>query len=219
MKLNYYPVDAQGRLNFEELCLPNRSDLLGLAVNLTKNKADAEDLLQQTFQLALSGWDSFAAVENVELHARAWLFCILRNRFTSNYRRSKNKKRYQETMQTLILEGTFGKREDDEVQPLLEREYVEMNDEVSSAFASLPKTQREVMRRFADGDRYVDIAAALGILIGTVMSRLFRARKALASSLRDYARTEYGFCGAVSTVKEHRKRAAGSRNRNARERI
>jgi RNA polymerase sigma-70 factor (ECF subfamily) len=198
---------STSKLNFEELCLPNRSDLLGLAINLTKNKADAEDLLQQTFQLALSNWDSFDAEDNIELHARAWLFCILRNRFMSNYRRAKNKARNSENMHVLIVEGIYGKSEEDEVQPPLQREKAsllestaELSGNVLAALKTLSEEQREVIVRYADGEKYVDIAAALDIPIGTVMSRLFRARKALASSLREYAAKEYRIRGTVKRV-------------------
>lgn len=169
--------------------LPLRSELVSLALRYTRNASDAEDLAQDTMMRAYGAWDRFEAGTN----CRAWLFRILTNSFISGYRRNKRHQRFTHENgddASTALYGEVGQRC---VAPDRKLIAESLGDEVSTALNSLADDYRQVVE-MADlgGDRYKDIANKLGLPIGTVMSRLFRARRQLETLLADYARRDYG---------------------------
>jgi RNA polymerase sigma-70 factor (ECF subfamily) len=159
---------------FEQLAMPLFDQLYNFARWLTQNGAEADDLVQETYTKALRGFSSFQAGTNF----RAWMYRILRNSFLSSRTGLK-------TMVT--LDGEI----DDTVLPAEtttpESILIELADRatVQQALADLPVPAREILLLCeVEEMSYQEIAETLAIPIGTVMSRLFRARKALRELLQ-----------------------------------
>ena len=165
--------------SFEDLALPLFDQLYNFAHWLTQDRTEAEDLVQETFLKALRGFSSFRAGTNF----RAWIYRILRNSFLSSRTGLK-------TMVALDEEGTDElPAEDMSPESLLVQEA--NREMVQQALVSLPVQVREILLLCeVEEMSYQEISETLGIPIGTVMSRLFRARKALRAAL--LAKTEVG---------------------------
>ena len=157
---------------FEQMAMPLFDQLYNFAHWLTGAQADAEDLVQETYARALKGFGSFA----VGTDFRAWMYRILRNTFLTS------------------RSGLAAKRttaiEDDaelvspELTPELELLRQEGRATVMSALAALPVDSREVLLLFEMEEMsYREIATVLDVPIGTVMSRLARARKMMRLAL------------------------------------
>ena len=162
----------------------NERMLLGLAQRLTRNPHDAADLVQETAMRAMVAWDRFEPGTNV----KAWLARILTNCFISGYRKRRRAHRFTSECPRDALRALYG-QDDDHAAPRTDAAIDEqLADEVSGALGSLAPAYREVVER-ADlrGERYRDIADAMHLPIGTVMSRLFRARRQLEAQLEGYA--------------------------------
>jgi RNA polymerase sigma-70 factor (ECF subfamily) len=178
-------------LDFSTLCLPHQSDLLGFAARLTMSRDSAQDLVQDTLTRALRAWDKFdPGDENVVQIVRSWLFRICMNRFITIYHRGGYRRRRSAERRADIIMSTYGIDQDGH-DPRSQDDGI--GDEVSSALASLDRDHREVVVR-ADfhNEKYADIASDLGVPIGTVMSRLHRARRRLGVLLAEYAEQAYG---------------------------
>jgi len=174
---------------FETECLPHRAEMYGVAMRLTRNHDDALDLVQETLLRAMVAWESFEPGSNL----RAWLLRILTNSFINGYRKRRRHQRFATERPGDALRALYGEAE--ETVADAEEQIVEgmLGDEVRAALAALGPEYREVVER-ADlrGEKYRDIADALHVPIGTVMSRLFRARRQLEEQLRSYAAEDYG---------------------------
>lgn len=133
--------------------------------------AEAEDLAQETLLRALSAPDDFGS----EQHLRAWLFTVLRNLFISRRRRRRS-----ELSAHSRIEGTRASA------LCLEAAAPFLTPSVERALAGLPQPFAEVVRLVDLEDHsYGEASLALGIPVGTVMSRLFRARQRLAEALAE----------------------------------
>ena len=170
---------------FELEALPYLDGMFGAAIRLTRNPADAEDLLQETFLRAFSAYDSFEPGTNL----KAWLYRILMNTYISSYRKQKR------SPQTVPAEelGDFSLYrqiiEDGDRTP--ETQVLENipDEEVKAALDELPEQFRvAVLLADVEGFSYKEIADITETSIGTVMSRLHRGRKALQKALWEYAR-------------------------------
>jgi RNA polymerase sigma-70 factor (ECF subfamily) len=168
-------LDAQPD-SFEELAMPLFDQLYNFAHWLTRNREEAEDLVQETYAKALKGFPSFRLGTNF----RAWMYRILRNTFLTSRTGLKAK-------MTLSLDS----EEDEPELPvegntpetiLMEHSNLQL---VQSAIDELPMYFREILL-LCDVEEmsYQEIAETLSIPIGTVMSRLSRARKTLRDGLR-----------------------------------
>ncbi len=177
------------RAAFTEACLPHQSELYGVGLRMTRSHADALDLVQETLMRAMLAWERFEPGSNV----RAWLLRILTNAFINGYRKRRRHQKFAVECPGDARAALLGTMDD--TTPDLEDAIVEgeLGDEVSGALDRLSPDYREVVER-ADlrGEKYKDIAEATGVPIGTVMSRLLRARRQLEDELRDYAEDDWG---------------------------
>jgi RNA polymerase sigma-70 factor (ECF subfamily) len=162
--------------SFEELAIPHFERLYNFACWLTQDRHEAEDLVQETYAKALRGFSSFQPGTNF----RAWIYKILRNTFLT----SRTGLKAAATL-PLDLEG------DEEILPtakgtpesiLLQRSDSQL---VQQALEQLPVAYREVLLLCeVEEMSYQEISATLAIPMGTVMSRLSRARRALKEAVR-----------------------------------
>ena len=161
---------------FEELAMPLFDQLYNFAHWLTQNRDEAEDLVQETYVKALKGFSSFQLGTNF----RAWMYRILRNTFLTSRTGLK-------VAATVPLEA-----EEDGPELAVEKETPETillksssSQLVQSAIDDLPVHFREILLLCeVEEMSYQEIAETLSIPIGTVMSRLSRARKALRDGLQ-----------------------------------
>jgi RNA polymerase sigma-70 factor (ECF subfamily) len=182
------PARTAAAGDFSASVLPYQGELLAAALRYTRNRADAEDLVQDTLARALAAWSRFEPGSN----CRAWLHRILTNGFISGYRRRRRHNRFAHETGDDAVAALYG----DEPERVKSREAElgdGLGDETLSALAELGEDYLKVVI-LADlgGARYRDIADQLGVPIGTVMSRLFRARRQLEERLRDFAAADYG---------------------------
>ncbi len=162
--------------DFESLVLPHREALLGYALSLTQNNDEAEDLVQETTLRALRGFESFRA----DGPMRAWLLAILRNLFINHYR---SRKRAPNNLALDALENP------DPFLPAVpgpERAVFSRleGDAIRGAVSRLPEDYRRVLLcSDVHGMTYQEISQQLGLPVGTVRSRLSRARSRIRRSL------------------------------------
>lgn len=170
---------------FERELLPNIDALHTFAYHLTFHEDDAKDLVQETFLKAYRALDSYKPGTN----AKAWLFKILKNAYINQYRK-KVRRPAQVDYEDYI--GYQDKEDQASVDFMDLREELFDNligDEVTSAVNSLPVDFRAVILLCDVEDfTYEEIAKIIDIPIGTVRSRLYRARNMLKEKLASYAR-------------------------------
>ena len=176
------------RAHFAEEALPLAPQLYSAALRMTRNAADAEDLVQETY---LKGYRSYATFEE-GTNLRAWLFRILTNTFINTYRAKQ--RRPEETdldsIEDFYLYRRIGGLEEALASRSAEDELMDLftDDEVKQALEDLPENFRlPVLLADVEGFSYKEIAEMLDIPMGTVMSRLHRGRKAMQKSLWEYA--------------------------------
>jgi RNA polymerase sigma-70 factor (ECF subfamily) len=161
--------------SFEELALPLFDSLFNFAVWLTRNQAEAEDLVQETYTKALQGFASFQPGTNI----RAWMFRILRNSFLTS-----------RTGLAIKMTVPLEPEDEERIQPAVvenpESALLESADRqaIQEAIEELPLHYREVLL-LCDVEEmsYQEISDALAIPLGTVMSRLSRARRMMRGTL------------------------------------
>lgn len=169
--------------------MPHWNELYGTAMRMTRQPADAHDLVQETMLRAYLAWSRFEHGSN----CRAWLFRILTNSYINVYRKRKRHKQFAIVRREDTVRAVYGDAKGVAHDPATEIMQRELGDEVTEALAALGDDQRKVIE-MADlgGVRYRDIAKKLGVPLGTVMSRLHRARKQLAKKLSAFAANDYG---------------------------
>ncbi|MBA3552212.1 MAG: sigma-70 family RNA polymerase sigma factor [Actinobacteria bacterium] len=180
--------DGQPELTsrFERDALPLLNGLYSAAYRLTRNAADAEDLVQETFLRAYRGFAQFKEGTNL----KAWLYRILTNTFINSYRK---KQREPQTISDDEVEDwyLYSKMTGEGMEPSAETSVIESlpDEEVQEALSSLPEQFRiAVLLADVEGFSYKEIADITDVPIGTVMSRLHRGRKALEKRLWDVVR-------------------------------
>lgn len=172
--------------------------LLGTAMRMTRNRADAEDLVQDTMLKAFKAYESFQSGTNL----RAWLFRILTNTYINSYNAKKVRPHEEDLgdLPDLFLyrhidrsnDALRGRSAEDAVFELF------TDDEVKTALEELPEAYLlPILLADVQEFSYSEIADILDVPIGTVMSRLHRGRKALQKSLVTFA-TQRGLIHAIS---------------------
>lgn len=215
---------AVSRKVFEEQVLGLLGSLQGVARRLTRNDADAEDLVAETVARAWRALDSLAS----EAAFRAWIFRILNNTFISDLRRADARPR----LDSIECEDEDAEGGDFSIfeqmhQPFLlwfsnpEQEFLNklLREDLDRALVALPDCYRVVVI-LADLEEfsYPEIAATLEIPIGTVRSRLARARSALQKALWQQAQA-YGLTNAVAARSECAPLEAEAQQRGATARL
>ena len=164
--------------SFKNRLIGLQGNLLSFAYQLTSNREQAEDLLQDTTLKALDNEEKY--VDNVNF--QGWLFTIMRNIFINNYRQTVRKSTVIDQTEDLYHlnisqdsgldtpEGSFAVKE------------------ISSALNSFSDEYRIPFNMFVAGYKYNEIAEKMNLPLGTVKSRIFFARKRLREQLKDYSR-------------------------------
>lgn len=162
---------------FERYVLPEIEVMLRVARSLTRNHADAEDLVQDTMLRA------YRAIERFDgRHPRAWLLTILRNTHVNRNRRRRPELLRNPDMHVERAEQVVGVDEATQPESVVDREF---DHEVRAALASLPPTFGVAVELVdLDGLSYAEAAEVLAVPIGTVMSRLHRGRRRMREQLR-----------------------------------
>jgi RNA polymerase sigma-70 factor (ECF subfamily) len=173
---------------FAEQAMQYAPQLYSAALRMTRNQADAEDLVQETYLRGYRGFGGFTEGTNL----RAWLYRILTNAFINTYR--SRQRRPTETdladVEDMYLYKRLPTLDTLAASRSAEDQLFDMltDDEVKQALEALPENFRlAVLLADVEGFSYKEIAEMLDIPIGTVMSRLHRGRKAMQKSLFDYA--------------------------------
>ena len=173
---------------FADQAMAFAPQLYAAALRMTRNQADAEDLVQDAYLRAYRGFESFQEGTNL----RAWLFRILTNVYINTYRAKQRRPQESDLadVEDLYLYRRLGSLDAAMASRSAEDTLMEMltDDEVKHALEELPENFRlPVLLADVDGFAYKEIAEMLDIPIGTVMSRLHRGRKAMQKSLYEFA--------------------------------
>ena len=164
--------------DFEQLALPLFASLYNHAFWLTRNQAEAEDLVQETFTKALRAFDSFQVGTNF----KAWIFRILRNSFLTT-------RTGVAAARTVFLEDHPSALDTAAADPTPEDDLIRLDNQaaLNSALEQLQPPLREVLLLCdVEEIKYKDIALILDVPIGTVMSRISRARSTLRQLLQPH---------------------------------
>ena len=163
--------------------LAHADALYNLARYLTRDPTEAEGLVQETYLRALRGWHEFEPGTNL----KAWLFRILRNAFVSRYRQAIRHPRADpyDTTEPSPEEAATGDAPEGMLGPDQLRRV--LSGEIESALRSLSEDARTVILLDLEGLTESETAMVVGCAVGTVKSRLNRARAALRAKLADYA--------------------------------
>ncbi|HZJ40215.1 MAG TPA: sigma-70 family RNA polymerase sigma factor [Demequina sp.] len=172
--------------DFETDALSFMDQLYAAALRMTRNSADAEDLVQETYAKAFAGRDKFTPGTNL----KAWLYRIQTNAFINTYR--KKQREPKRTDSENVEDWQLAAAAEHQSAGLASAEQLALDsigdDDVRNALSELSGDFRmAVFLSDVEGFAYKEIAAIMGTPVGTVMSRLHRGRRMLREKLRDYA--------------------------------
>lgn len=178
------PEQKQLYADFEREAVPHMDSLYNYALKMTGDSDDASDLIQETYLKAFRFFDKFEKGTN----CKAWLFRIMKNTYINTYRKSAkepDKVDYEEVenfYENIKASNTDSAHLEKDIYDNL------LDDELSGAITNLPEDFRTVIiLADIEGYTYEEIADFIDVPVGTVRSRLHRARKMLFTKLYDYA--------------------------------
>ena len=186
---------------FSDLAMEYMPALYTAALRMTRNSADAEDLVQETYLKAYRAFASFELGTNL----KAWLYRILTNTYINTYRAKKRRPEITdvEDVEDLYLYRHLSGEQSAGLGRSAEDEALDRftDADVKAAIEALPETFRmAVLLADVEGFSYKEIAEITEVPIGTVMSRIHRGRKALQKALVDRGRTR-GLVGATDEAR------------------
>lgn len=173
--------------DFGDATLPFLDNLYNMALRLTRNSEDAEDLIQETYFKAYKYYDKFEEGTNL----KAWLFRIMKNSFINGYRKKQNQppesafQAIEEVFEAQVSEdaGQIKNPEEEILEQVLD-------EDIQQALDALRDDYRMVILLVdLEGFSYKEAAEILEVPVGTVMSRLYRGRRMLEKVLLSYARS------------------------------
>lgn len=178
----------QGVSKFKKLAFEYMDAVYHIALHLSKNKWDAEDLVQETYLKAYLYFDSFREGTNL----KSWLFKILYNNFINQYRKQARAPQCIEFVQEIARDDgdDFDLADYEDYGDLDFKEDCkeQFGDEICAAITRIPECYGRVLLLVdVHGYSYKEAATILKCPLGTIMSRIFRARKMLRPSLKKYA--------------------------------
>ena len=180
------PARKSGKESVKEDAASYIDQLYRVAYHLTKKEADADDLVQETYLRAISNSESFEPGTNL----KAWLTRILYNLFVNRYH---HEKRTVSLEQSMADTGTSWLNNIESSKPGPEAEFLqtELKDKLKEALDELSEeSATPIVLVDIGGFSYAEVAEIISCPIGTVRSRLFRARAVLAGKLREYVRDQ-----------------------------
>ena len=177
------------REDFTHDAMQHAPQLFSTAMRMTRNRSDAEDLVQETF---IKAWRSFTTYQQ-GTNLRAWLFRIMTNTYINKYNAQQRKPTETELddVEELFLYKRLGSVDQSQLSQSAEDQMLSLftDDEVKKALEELPDQFRiPVLMSDVEGFSYKEIAEILEIPLGTVMSRLHRGRKSMQKMLYEYAK-------------------------------
>lgn len=165
--------------------LPFRDQLFKTALRLTRSVEESEDLLQETYLKAYRHYHQFTEGTNL----KAWLFRILKNTFINGYRRNRNRPQMLDFDELRDSGDGFDDGVPMSQDPEIDYLGQELDHEIREALMALPHHYRmAVLMVDLQGLSYQEVADALAVPIGTIMSRLYRGRKKIERALLSYGR-------------------------------
>jgi RNA polymerase sigma-70 factor (ECF subfamily) len=182
------PMEAAARREFEATALPLINNLYGAAMRLTRDPAEAEDLVQDSMVRAFRFWSTFQQGTNI----KAWMFTILRNTFINGYhrqgRRRSQKSDLEAQLQSLGTDAAVARPTPQIPGPEAAISRRITRERIDAALECVPDDYRTaVILADLEGLAYKEIAEIMECPIGTVMSRIYRGRRLLHKLLHDHA--------------------------------
>lgn len=169
-------IDVMTSVEFGNLVVHQGTFLKRLALNLTKDNEEANDLVQDTYFKAISNREKYQPGTNI----KGWLYTIMRNTFINKYRKAK--------VQNTFVDSTDNNYflNQKEAAKETRTDYLSDYKSIMSEIQSVDKSYVDTFMMHYEGYKYEEIAEIMGIPLGTVKSRIFLARKKLMEKLKDY---------------------------------
>lgn len=181
-------MNATARQDFEQTALPQMDAMYGAALRLTRNPAEAEDLVQDACVRAYRFWHTFKTGTSI----KAWLFTILRNTFINRYHRGNRRRAARSDLEAQLKslgpQAAVAHPAGYIPGPEAAMSQRITRDRIMAALDTIPEDYRTaVMLADLEGLAYKEIAEVMDCPIGTVMSRIYRGRRLLHKLLHDHA--------------------------------
>ena len=169
---------------FEETALPHLTSVGRFALSLTRHEADADDLVQETFLRALRGWHTFTPGTD----CRRWLFTICRNAFINLWARKPRERGWGDgDPDAMPAAAAHMQAVSEGIADVFD--YLDVRPAIEAAVHALPEPHHSILVMIdLEEMTYEEAAAVLGVPLGTVRSRLYRARRHVQEALLAHAR-------------------------------